>query len=181
MNDNIFTTETRTEKQVSSFEETLVADGKAPKTVESYTGDIRAFLIWLETKGNIFTGNLKRFHITSYKNYLVQNNYEINTINKKINSLQSFNQFLMDRGYLTEQVVDLKKDKVKLAAGSEKEVEVFTDDEVEKLLFFIQGENILSRDRLIVLLLLYTGVRVSELVNIKLRDVDLLSMNLTIV
>lgn len=180
MNDNIFTTETRTEKQVTEFEEALAADGKAPKTVESYTGDIRAFLEWLESKGNIFTGNLKRFHITSYRSYLVQNNYEINTINKKLNSLQSFNQFLMDRGYLTEQVVDLKKDKVKLAAGSEKEVEVFTDDEVEKLLFFIQGENILSRDRLIVLLLLYTGVRVSELVNIKLRDVDLLSMNLTI-
>lgn len=180
MNDNIFTTETRTEKQVTEFEEALAADGKAPKTVESYTGDIRAFLEWLESKSNIFTGNLKRFHITSYRSYLVQNNYEINTINKKLNSLQSFNQFLMDRGYLTEQVVDLKKDKVKLAAGSEKEVEVFTDDEVEKLLFFIQGENILSRDRLIVLLLLYTGVRVSELVNIKLRDVDLLSMNLTI-
>jgi len=180
MNDNIFTTETRTEKQVTEFEEALAADGKASKTVESYTGDIRAFLEWLESKSNIFTGNLKRFHITSYRSYLVQNNYEINTINKKLNSLQSFNQFLMDRGYLTEQVVDLKKDKVKLAAGSEKEVEVFTDDEVEKLLFFIQGENILSRDRLIVLLLLYTGVRVSELVNIKLRDVDLLSMNLTI-
>ena len=167
-------------KVIAGFEEALAADGKAPKTVESYTGDIRAFLEWLESKGNIFTGNLKRFHITSYRSYLVQNSYEINTINKKLNSLQSFNQFLMDRGYLTEQVVDLKKDKVKLAAGSEKEVEVFTDDEVEKLLFFIQGENILSRDRLIVLLLLYTGVRVSELVNIKLRDVDLLSMNLTI-
>jgi integrase/recombinase XerD len=168
------------EKLVSVFEETLVADGKAPKTVESYTGDIRAFLEWLESKGNIFTGNLKRFHITSYRSYLVQNNYEINTINKKINSLQSFNQYLMESNYLTEKIVDLKKDKVKLAAGSEKEVEVFTDGEIEKLLFYIQSEEVLSRDRLIVLLLLYTGVRVSELVNVKLRDIDLLSMNLTI-
>ena len=131
-------------------------------------------------KCNIFTGNLKRFHITSYKNYLVQNNYEINTINKKINSLQSFNQFLMEGKYLTEQIVDLRKDKVKLAPGSEKEVEVFTDAESEKLLFYIQSDEVTSRDRLIVLLLLYTGVRVSELVNIRLRDVDLLSMNLTV-
>ena len=52
---------------VSDFHRTLVEDGLAPKTIESYTGDIRDFLIWLETKGNIFTGNLKRFHITSYK------------------------------------------------------------------------------------------------------------------
>src|SRR5665647_871314 len=147
MNDNIFTTETRTEKQVTEFEEALAADGKASKTVESYTGDIRAFLEWLESKSNIFTGNLKRFHITSYRSYLVQNNYEINTVNKKINSLQSFNQYLMDEKYLTEQVVDLRKDKLRLAAGSEKEVEVFTDEEVEKILFYIQSEKVTSRDR----------------------------------
>ena len=168
------------EKIVTDFEEALVADGKAPKTIESYTGDIRTFIDWLESKGNIFTGNLKRFHITSYRNYLVQNNYEINTINKKLNSLQSFNQFLMESNYLVEKIVDLKKDKVKLAAGSEKEVEVFTDGEIEKLLFYIRSEEVTSRCRLIFLLLLYTGVRVSELVNVKLRDIDLLSMNLTI-
>ncbi|AKA70861.1 phage integrase N-terminal SAM-like domain-containing protein [Clostridium scatologenes] len=77
------------EKIVKEFEEYLVADGKAAKTLESYVGDIRAFLQWLESKDNTFAGVLKRFHITAYRNYLVQNNYEINTINKKINSLQS--------------------------------------------------------------------------------------------
>lgn len=178
MNDN--SVEIVSLKLVSEFDETLANDGKSPKTIESYTGDVRSFIEWIESKGNIFTGNLKRFHITSYKGYLVQNNYEINTINKKLNSLQSFNQFLMESNYLAEKIVDLKKDKVKLAAGSEKEVEVFTDAEIEKLLFYIQSEEVLSRNRLIILLLLYTGVRVSELVNVKLRDVDLLSMNLTI-
>ena len=88
MNDNI---ETAAEKIVTDFEQTLVADGKALKTIESYIWDIRAFLEWLESSGSIFTGNLKRFHIIAYRSYLVQNNYEINTVNKKINSLQSFN------------------------------------------------------------------------------------------
>jgi hypothetical protein len=32
------------EKIVAEFEETLGADGKAAKTLESYVGDIRAFL-----------------------------------------------------------------------------------------------------------------------------------------
>ena len=169
------------EKIVAEFEEALVADGKATKTLESYVGDIRAFLQWLELKGNTFTGNLKRFHVTSYRNYLVQEAYEVNTINKKINSLQSFNQFLIDKEYLTEQIVDLKKDKVKVAAGSEGEVEVFTDAEIEQLLFYIQSEEVTARDRLIILMLLYTGVRVSELVNVKLKDVDVLAMNLTVV
>ncbi|MBU3144619.1 tyrosine-type recombinase/integrase [Clostridium sp. CF012] len=172
--------ETEAKKILTDFEQALVADGKALKTIESYIGDIRVFLGWLESKGNIFIGNLKRFHITAYRNYLVQNNYEINTINKKINSLQSFGQYLMDEKYLTEQVVNLRKDKLKVAAGSEKEVEVFTDAEVERFLFYIQSEKVRARDSLIILLLLYTGVRVSELVNVKLRDVDMLSMNLTV-
>ena len=71
----------------------------------------------------------------------------------------------------------MKKDKVKIAAGSE---EVFTDAEIEKLLFYIQSEEVTSRDRMLILLLLYTGVRVSELVNIKLKDVDVLAMNLIV-
>ena len=168
------------EKIVCEFEEWLIADGKAGKTIESYVGDIRTFHQWLKSKGEIYIENLKRFHITSYKNYLVQNNYEINTINKKVNSMQCFNQFLIDNKYISEKIVDLKKDKAKLAVGSEKEVEVFTNTEIEKLLFYIQSEEVTKRDRLIILLLLYTGVRVSELVNIKLKDVDLLSMNLII-
>ena len=73
MNDNI---ETSAEKIVTDFEEELVSDGKALKTIESYIGDIRVFLEWLESKGSIFTGNLKRFHVTSYRSYLVPNNYE---------------------------------------------------------------------------------------------------------
>ncbi|NMM65127.1 tyrosine-type recombinase/integrase [Clostridium sp. P21] len=162
------------------FQEHLTADGKAEKTLESYVGDIRAFLQWLETKGAEFNGKLKRFHITSYRNYLVQEGYEVNTINKKINSLQSFNQYLIDKGYVNEIAVDLKKDKVKIAAGSEGEVEVYNDDEIEKLIFYIQSDAVTSRDRMIILMLLYTGVRVSELVNIKLKDIDILSLNLTI-
>ena len=54
---------------VAEFEEALIA---ASKTLESYLGDVRAFLQWLESKDNTFTGNLKRFHVTSYRNYLVQ-------------------------------------------------------------------------------------------------------------
>jgi integrase/recombinase XerD len=168
------------ERISGEFEEYLASDGKAAKTVESYIGDIRAFLRWLESKGSNFAGSLKRFHVTTYRNQLLQEGFEINTINKKINSLHSFNQFLVDKNYIKEQIVDRRKDKVKIAEGSEHEVEVLTEEEIERLFFYIQSEQVSARDRMIVLLLLYTGVRVSELVSIKLKDVDMLAMNLTI-
>lgn len=46
-------------------------------------------------------------------------------------------------------------------------------------MFFIQDvRQVSQRDRLIVMLLLFTGMRVSELVNLRLRDIDFLGMNL---
>jgi len=74
------------------------------------------------------------------------------------------------------------KDKIKVAAGSEGEVEVFSDEEVERILFHIENrQQVSQRDRAIILLLLYTGVRVSEVVHIKMQDIDFLTLTLKIV
>lgn len=128
-----------------------------------------------------FNGQLQRYQITSYKKNLIEADYEINTINKKINSLVCFNHWLIRQKLMDELVVDLRKDKIRVASGSEKEVEVYTDDEVDRLMFYIQDPNKVSiRDRLIVNLLLFTGVRVSELVHIRMGDIDFLTMQLRV-
>ena len=83
---------------------------------------------------------------------------------------------------MDRMVVDLKKDKIRVAHGSEQEVEVYTENEVERLLFYIQDtEKVSVRDKLIILILLYTGLRVSELVSIKIKDLDFLTMQLHVV
>ena len=167
---------------LQGFEEDLIADGKGTKTVVSYIGDIRGFLDWLETKKVKFEGNLSRFYITSYKEYLVDNNYTINTINKKINSLHSFNLFLISKKLCSEKAVYPNKDKIKVAAGSEGEVEVFSDEEIERILFYLENrEKVSDRDRVVILTLIYTGLRVSEVVNLKIKDLDLLTMNVKVV
>jgi integrase/recombinase XerD len=102
---------------ILAFKEHLIADGKSYSTIKSYIGDIAAFVDFLSSKGVSFEGDLKRFYVTSYRKHLVEREYEVNTINKKINSLQSLNQFLIDQGKMTEQVVVTRKDKVKTAAG----------------------------------------------------------------
>jgi integrase/recombinase XerD len=107
-----------TNKLVQNFKVNLEEDGKSIKTVESYVGDTSAFVTFLEGKGVDFNGEMKRFYITSYRNYLVENQYELSTINKKVNSIQSFNKYLVDNGYTKDVVVDISKDRVKLAYGS---------------------------------------------------------------
>lgn len=161
---------------IEDFKMSLIEDGKSHKTIESYVGDIKAFIEFLRTKGVEFNGALQRFYIVSYKNFLVESNYEVATINKKINSIHALNRYLVATGDMKEIVVENSKDRVKIAYGSEKQVEVYSDKEVDKILFYIQNEKkVNKRNKVIVMMLLYTGVRVSELCNIKLKDIDFLN------
>ncbi len=118
-----------------NFRQYLIADGKSPKTVASYTGDVQGFTDWLVTKRVTFDGRMTRFHVTSYRRYLIETDTAINTINKKINSLNSFNRWLVENGIADEVAVNVRKDRVKIASGSENEVEIFSEEEVEKILF----------------------------------------------
>ena len=91
---------------------------------------------------------LKRFYITSYKKHLVEQKYKVKTINKKMNSLVCYNQYLISTGVMAELVVNLRKDKLKIAEGSEHQVLVLTDVDRERLLFFIQDKSKVSiRDK----------------------------------
>ena len=51
---------------------------------------------------------------------------------------------------MEEVIVDLKKDRVSITTGSEHQVEIYTDKQVEKILFYIQNQKKVSlRDRMI--------------------------------
>ncbi|WP_083585681.1 phage integrase N-terminal SAM-like domain-containing protein [Clostridium kluyveri] len=100
---------------VQRFKIHLEEYGKSVKTIESYIGDTSAFVAFLASRGIDFTGKMKRFYITSYRDYLIENRYELSTINKKVNSIQSFNKYLVDNGYTKNAVVDIAKDRIKLA------------------------------------------------------------------
>lgn len=167
---------------LQTFKQWLFEEGRAAKTIESYVGDVKGFQQFLEEKLTEGQQLLTRFSFVRYKEHLIQQNYAIATINKKINSLKVYNDFLRSIGLLTDSVVILKRDRIKTAAGSEEIVNALSEEEVERLLFYVENRNKVStRNKLIVYLLLYTGVRVSELVNIKLTDIDFLTNHLQII
>gem|GEM_PF-645364 len=168
------------EEYVESFRRRLAEDGKSPKTIESYAGDVAGFLAHLSDVGEGFTGQIKRSHITGFRNHLLERGYEAATVNKKVNSLASFNRHLVATGLMEETVVDPRRDRVRVASGSERQVEVYTEGQIERLLHFVRGGGVSPRDRAIVMALLYTGVRVSELCGIRLRNLDLLTGSLTV-
>lgn len=166
---------------VKAFERWLLEEGRSAKTIESYVGDVKGFQKYLNEKAANEQQPLSRFSFVRYKQYLLDNQFAISTINKKVNSLKVYNDFLQRKGVVNDSYIQLKRDKVQVAAGSEHVVTALSEDEVEKLLFYLEDYTKVSqRNKLIVYLLLYTGVRVTELVNIKLSDIDSLTATLMV-
>lgn len=167
---------------LNDFERHLIEDGKRPKTVESYVGDVKGLMEYLDGMNVTFDGSLSRFYITSYKNRLLENDYEPTTINKKINSFHSFNHYLTQKDYMSEVVINLRRDRVKVANGSERAVEVYDEGLVNKIHFYIHNmDGVSIRDRMVILLLLFTGVRVSELCTIEIKNIDFLTGHLKVI
>jgi integrase/recombinase XerD len=166
---------------LGAFKQWLTEEGKSPKTIESYVGDVEGFQKYLTEKAVDTSQPLSRFSFVRYKQHLLDNEYAIATINKKINSLKVYNDFLQKKGIVSESYIQLKRDRVQIAAGSEHIVAALSEEQVEKLLFYLEDHTKVSqRNKLIAYLLLYTGVRVSELVSIKLSDIDYLASTLTV-
>lgn len=163
---------------LEQFTEWLVEDGKATATIESYTTDVRLFQKYLTDKDVDPEALLTRFLFVQYKEHLLGQELSVATINKKVNSLKVYNDWLFDKGFVEAVYIKLKKDKVIVANGSEDEVSVLTEQQVQQFLFHLEKES--QRNRLIGYLLLYTGVRVSELIGIKRADIDPIGAVLTV-
>lgn len=165
---------------VKEFGKWLFEEGRAETTIESYTTDVRKYQEYLSEKANE-SQPLSRFSFVRYKQYLLDEKFSYATINKKINSLKVFNDFLQKKGIVDESYIQLKRDRIQIAIGSEHVVTALTDKEIETLLYYVENQTkVTQRNRLIFYLLHYTGARISELVNIKLSDIDQLTATLTI-
>lgn len=112
---------------VKEFENYLRVNGIAPKTIESYVSDINGFHHYLKEQGVKDEKIIHRFYVVSYKQKVLEEGFAVATINKKINSLQAYNFFLIEKGYMKEQVVFFGKDRLKIASGSQKAVEVLEE------------------------------------------------------
>lgn len=138
------------------------------KTSENYKRDIEYFLEFLNDKKITKFKNVKYETIREYLMHLHNHKYSKKTIARYISSLRSFFKYLYNEEIINDNptilVSNPKQDK-KLPNY------LYTND-LEKLLE-IEDDNELSiRDSFILELLYSTGIRVSELVNIKIKDIS---------
>ena len=163
-------TSNKEDSNLRSFLNYLLVDkGLSNNTVKAYEADISSFLQWLENK-DLKYNNLQEEHINKYISFLFQRKMKSASVNRKISSIKSFYIFLVKRNFVKNSPLnDLVTPK------QEKYLpESMSEAEVDKLLNSPDVANkIENRDKAMIEMLYATGMRISELVNLKMTDVDM--------
>ena len=143
--------------------------GYSENTIDNYEKDIEEFLNFLE-ENNIKNLNKVDYNLVrKYLMYLYDRKLKRNSVSRKLSSLRSFFKYLCQK-----EIVDANPFNLISSPKKEKRLPKFLyNDEVEKV-FNVPNLNtpLGIRDRLILELLYDTGIRVSELVNIKINDIN---------
>ncbi|MBT9176820.1 MAG: Tyrosine recombinase XerD [Firmicutes bacterium] len=142
-----------------------VARGCSEKTVSSYALDLRQFKEFIGDKSMhaLVTADVRRFVAQ-----LAKRGYAKSSLARKISCLRSFFDFLMQTDAATSNpaaAVDLPRHRRALPT-------VLYEDDVDRLLSSVAGENLVDRDRALLELLYATGCRASEIAGLKLADID---------
>ncbi|MFC2061343.1 site-specific tyrosine recombinase XerD [Elusimicrobiota bacterium] len=140
-----------------------VEKGHSQNTLEAYKRDLSGFLEYLKQKGLQPAKVLKK-HIMDYL-IMRRRSLSANSIARLIAAVKSFYNFLI----LDDMIKESPADDIETPKVTLKLPTVLTADEMEKLIE--SADNI--RDRTMLELLYATGMRVSELINLKLEDIDL--------
>lgn len=145
-------------------------------TTESYLGNTQQLLIWL-FESELQLRSLDRMLMMKYFQYLKDLGYKATTYNIKINSLVNFSHYLKDKNIIEKDIV-FGQDKIQQAG--DREVEIYSDAEMERIEDYLKNGEISDRDRLIIQSLKETGIRVSELTNLRIENIDLIGLEIEV-
>lgn len=137
--------------------------GLSSNSIEAYRRDIEFFLEYFSAKTNL--DEISRHDISNYIRFLKENNYAITSITRKISSIKSFFKWACTTNYAKNNPAQL----IELPKRPKKLPKVMTLKDIEEIL-----SHDLSKLEAVILELLYScGFRVSELVNLKMTDINL--------
>jgi integrase/recombinase XerC len=160
------------------FKEHLVETGMSPATVANYMADIRDFAAWLRGSGTTFTASLdpligaRTDHIRRYCSTLAEQGRSVATINRHLQAVRKFYDFAAQRGLCSRNPA---REVARLTEGATAPPGTLREDQVERLLCAADryADGLWQRNRALLMVLLDTGVKVQELIDIRVYDLDL--------
>ena len=139
-------------------------------TIISYQNDLEQFFAFLSQYGDVEITAITTSYIRSWLAELKGESISSKSINRKISSLKSFFKFFMKQGVIKQTpMTTIVSPKIN------KRLPVFVEEKNTNTLFsYVEfNDNWMGRtDRLILILFYNTGMRLSELINLKEKNID---------
>ncbi|MCK5091056.1 MAG: site-specific tyrosine recombinase XerD [Gammaproteobacteria bacterium] len=155
---------------IEDFTDTLWMEyGLSKNTLSSYRADLSGFALWLEKQGSHLS-IAQRTHLLDYLARRIQKGSQPRSTARLLSSLRRFYQHLVREG-LIEEDPSARIDAPKLGRSLPQSL---TEDEVEKLLEQPDASTAQGlRDRTMLEILYATGLRVSELIQLRVEQLNL--------
>lgn len=165
------------EKYLNEFIEKLKAEGKSENTIKSYKRHMQEYFQWFtDSFGNTEFKGLYRANIQEYKNYLKNikrigkdnHNLDGKTINAKLSALAKYNELMQP-----DNIVVSKSDYIKIQENAINPTEITKEDIEAFRQRILQSESTHAlRNYTIITVMMYTGLRISEVLRLKKTDVS---------
>lgn len=159
------------EKEITAFISYLHDVKKTSNNTEmSYKRDLEKLQHFMAQKGLSDVAAITARELESYVKYLGENKLAAATISRNVASIKAFYHYLVQEGIVAEDAAE----KLKSPKIEKKLPEILSPDEVVRLLEQPSGNTPKEiRDKAMLELLYATGIRVTELITLKLSDVNL--------
>jgi site-specific recombinase XerD len=150
---------------VAEFLSELKRQGRSNATILAYGKDANQLIEFMQQKNSKMPRDLNTDLIEQFKKTLLDQNYTGKSISRKLNSIKSFCRYLITKNLITDNPAA----KIEHPKYSNQPPRILTKMEYRSLRDACRNDLRLFA---IVELLLQTGIRIGELANLTLDDID---------
>ena len=139
-------------------------------TISSYMRDIRQFSQWLQQNEGLDVIDATQLNISSYLSRLEEEGRTGSTVSRNLASLKNFYAYVVSSGFLERTPVT----DIRVNRGEKKMPQILTGREIELLLsqpVCVDAKG--YRDKAMLEVMYATGIRVSELIDLDIDDVNI--------
>jgi integrase/recombinase XerD len=144
-----------------------VEKGLSANTLDAYRRDIQKFSKFLQESGTAIT-SFRKSDLVSFIDHLRNSGNQATTLSRNIAALRGFCKFMLMEGIIMEDPIE----NLSTPKGWKRIPKVIGTEEVSSLINKPGGGNYSLRDRAMLELLYSSGLRASEVINIKVGDIN---------
>ena len=159
------------EKEINAFITYLHNVKNSSNNTElSYKRDLEKVKQFMASRSIVEAKDVSAKDLSDYVKYLEDNQFAAATVSRNIASLKAFYHFMVEEGLVAEDI----SEKLKAPKIEKKLPSIMSPDEVVRLLEQPSGDSPKEiRDKAMLELLYATGIRVTELITLKVSDVNM--------